>query len=106
MKKENSGYYNVYITYPRGFGYMSEDLKSKIREHIVKSVKKNCLNDEWSLAGANHAIDELDLSRKALVYFGDCKAEAFVISEKFKSDNINSYVTMDNLKSQKVCGNE
>ena len=103
---DTAGYYNVYITYPRGFGYMPDGLKSKIREHIVKSIKKNCSDEEWATCGAYHMIDELNFSRKALVYFGDCKAQAFVISEKFKADHINSYVTVDNLVSQKVCNNE
>lgn len=95
--EENSGYYNVYITYPRGFGYMSEDLKSKVRDHIVKSIKKNCLDESWAENGAPCMLNELNQSRKALVYFGESKVEAFIISEKFKADNINSYVTIDNI---------
>ena len=100
--KENSGYYNVYITYPRGFGYMSEDLKSKIRDYIVKSIKKNCVDEDWAKNGASCMLNELNSSRKALVYFGESKVEAFIISEKFKSDNINSYVTVDNFDTEKV----
>jgi hypothetical protein len=90
---EDEVFYNVYITYPRQFHKLQVDEKNKIRAHIINSVKKNCSSDEeWAQSHPEISIQDLSFNKKALVYFGSSKAKALVISQKFKCDNINSYV--------------
>lgn len=89
---EDEVYYNVYITYPRKFHTLTLDERNNIRMHILESVKKNCKLEEWAQSSPQVSIRDLDLSRRALIYFGEDKVKALVISQKFKADNINSYV--------------